>query len=85
MTLVGIDGDDLANREFVKRYGLRDVPFIVAPRWALDNGVTSTPYAVVADADGIVRAKGVVNHLEHLDSVLRQVLGDQVALTTLQA
>jgi methylamine dehydrogenase accessory protein MauD len=82
ITLVGIDGDDGANLDFRTRHGLRDVPFVLAPRWAVDNGVTSTPYAVVADGNGIVRAKGVVNHLEHLDSVLRQVVGDNPAATT---
>ena len=29
-----------------------------------------TPYAVAVDGRGIVRAKGVVNHLEHLESLI---------------
>ena len=45
-------------------------PLIPAPEVARDYGVPGTPYAVVLDATGVVRAKGTVNTLEQLEGLV---------------
>jgi methylamine dehydrogenase accessory protein MauD len=43
---------------------------VAAPELARTYGVPGTPYAVVLDAIGIVRAKGLVNNLEQLEGLI---------------
>lgn len=43
--------------------------------------VQMTPYAVLVDASGIVRAKGLVNHIEHLESLLN---AEELSQTTVE-
>jgi methylamine dehydrogenase accessory protein MauD len=59
-----------AARDFVKEHGLRGVVAGFAPDLVIRYGVTSTPYGLMVDQQGFVRAKGVVNHLEHIESLI---------------
>ena len=62
--------DQTANENFIRRHKLQDFPYIAS--WSVANNyhVRSSPYAVIVDQSGIVRAKGVVNHAEHLESLV---------------
>ncbi len=55
------------NREFAE--GSR-CPVIVDEPIVSKYGVDTTPYAIAVDQLGVVRAKGVVNHIEHLEGLL---------------
>jgi len=44
--------------------------------------VGKLPYAILIDADGIIRAKGLVNSREHLDSL---ILAEESGFGTIQA
>ena len=46
------------------------VPVVAAPDLAEAYGVPGTPYAVVLDAIGVVRAKGTVNTLEQIEGLV---------------
>jgi methylamine dehydrogenase accessory protein MauD len=46
------------------------VPLIAAPDLAEAYEVPGTPYAVVLDAIGVVRAKGTVNNLEQIEGLV---------------
>ena len=70
--VVSTSGDERSVREWIKRHDLGDVPCILAPAWSDASGITSTPYAVVLDAAQTVVGKGVVNHLEHLESLVEE-------------
>jgi len=70
LIVISIDGDPDANRAFVANNGLGRIPFALSPRAGIVYGVSSTPYALLVDADGRLMQKGVVNHLEHLESLL---------------
>lgn len=70
LTVISIEGDPDANRAFVAKHRLGRVPFALSPRAGILYGVSSTPYALLIDADGRLIQKGVVNHLEHLESLL---------------
>jgi methylamine dehydrogenase accessory protein MauD len=43
---------------------------IIGPEIAEKYGVPGTPYAVVLDASGVVRAKGTVNNLEQMEGLV---------------
>jgi methylamine dehydrogenase accessory protein MauD len=43
--------------------------YLVHPELARAFRVGPTPYAVWLDREGVVRAKGIVNHVEHLESL----------------
>jgi methylamine dehydrogenase accessory protein MauD len=72
--LVATAGDAEGAREFAREHDLTGIPYVVAPDWAQANNIMGTPYAVAIDADTVVRAKGVANHLEHLDSLLAHLI-----------
>jgi methylamine dehydrogenase accessory protein MauD len=71
--VISVSGDERSVREWVDRHDLRDVPCILAPAWSEASGITSTPYALVLDGANTVVGKGVVNHLEHLESLVKEV------------
>lgn len=52
------------------RHDRPGVALIPAPEVARDYGVPGTPYAVVLDVLGVVRAKGTVNTLEQLEGLV---------------
>lgn len=54
-----------------RRHGLK-VPVIPAAKAFSEYSVTNTPYVFIVDSDGYVAARGGVNHIEHLEALLRQ-------------
>lgn len=62
VTIVASD-DGLAYRAF-------SVPVVSDDEIARTLGVPGTPYAVLLDARGIVRAKGTVNNLEQIEGLI---------------
>lgn len=53
-----------------KGQGLEDFPLLNAPEIGQAFKVGKIPYAIILDPEGIVRAKGLVNSREHLESLL---------------
>jgi methylamine dehydrogenase accessory protein MauD len=70
--LISLDGE-AATRDFVKQRGLASVTAASAPLVAELYGATATPFAFAVDPQGIVRGKGVVNHIEHLESLVNAI------------
>jgi methylamine dehydrogenase accessory protein MauD len=64
------DGEPEAQRRFAARHGLDAFPYVVSAELGLAHGVGRLPHAVLIDAAGVVRAKGLVNSREHLESLL---------------
>lgn len=62
--------DERPNREFIERYRLNKTKYILSSEITEEYRIGGSPYAVLIDAEGIVRTKGLVNHLEHLESLL---------------
>ncbi len=65
------DGDDPAQREFVARHRLEPFPMVLSSELGLTYRVSKLPYAVLIDEEGRVRAKGLVNTREHLESIIQ--------------
>lgn len=62
--------DAEAARAFAMKNGIDFIPYIVSAAWVKEWRVLAPPYAVLVERDGRVHAKGVANHLEHLESLL---------------
>ena len=63
------DGPLPEHAEFVRERGLRGETYVVSAELGRRYRVGSLPHAVLLDAAGVVRARGLVNSREHLESL----------------
>jgi methylamine dehydrogenase accessory protein MauD len=63
------DGDGAEHRRFVERAGLAAFPYVLSQELGLAYHVSKLPYGVLLDERGVVRAKGLVNSREQLESL----------------
>ncbi len=64
------DGDLEEHRRFVAEHRLQHLPYALSSSLGIAYQVAKLPYAALIDADGILRAQGLVNTREHLESLL---------------
>jgi methylamine dehydrogenase accessory protein MauD len=69
LALIG-DGERGEQERLVREHRLEGFPYVVSPVVGMTYQVGKLPYAVLVDELGIVRAKGLVNSREHLESLL---------------
>ncbi len=65
------DGDSAEQERFVKSHGLEEYPYVLSAELGMAFHIGKLPYAVLIDEKGKVRAKGLVNTREHLESLLQ--------------
>lgn len=70
IALVSLYSDNDQARQFVTKYKLKQIPVTTSPTVGFDYQVTSPPFALLVDEMGVVRAKGIINNSEHLESLL---------------
>ncbi|MGO9514487.1 MAG: methylamine dehydrogenase accessory protein MauD [Steroidobacteraceae bacterium] len=63
------DGESARQREFVQAQRLGSFPYIVSAPLGISYQVSRLPFAVLIDAQGVLRARGIVNSREHLESL----------------
>jgi methylamine dehydrogenase accessory protein MauD len=63
------DGDPAAHREFVRSHGLLEFPYVVSASLGMTYQVSRLPFAALLDPAGTLRARGLVNSREHLESL----------------
>lgn len=63
------DGDPDEHRKFATDQGLGGVPYVVSAPLGIAYQVSRLPFAALLDAAGILRARGLVNSREHLESL----------------
>ncbi|TBU93336.1 methylamine dehydrogenase accessory protein MauD [Stutzerimonas kirkiae] len=63
------DGDPLKHRAFIEQAGLAEFPYVLSQELGTTYRIARLPFAVLMDADGIVRAKGLINSREQLESL----------------
>jgi len=68
--LLASDGERAEHEEFVEEYGLSALPYILSPDLGISFGVSKLPFAALVDHEGVLRARGLVNTREHLESLL---------------
>ena len=69
VVLVFSEPGSAALRLFLDHHGLGQVAAAVAPELRSAMGVTGVPYGFAIDSEGVVRGKGIVNAVEHLDQL----------------
>jgi len=70
------DGREENHARFAKEHGLDVADYFVSADLGLAYQIAKLPYAVLIDAQGIVRAQGIVNTREHVESLFEaQTLG----------
>lgn len=68
--LLASDGERAEHEQFVEEYGLSALPYILSPDLGISFGVSKLPFAALVDHEGVLRARGLVNTREHLESLL---------------
>jgi methylamine dehydrogenase accessory protein MauD len=63
------DGERAKHERFVKSAELEAFPYVVSTELGLSYRVARLPFGVLIDAGGVVRAKGLVNNREQLESL----------------
>jgi methylamine dehydrogenase accessory protein MauD len=63
------DGDADEQRRYIAAHGLSAFTFVNSPSLGMTYQVGRLPFAALLDADGILRARGIVNSREHLESL----------------
>ncbi|MCP4039329.1 MAG: methylamine dehydrogenase accessory protein MauD [bacterium] len=64
------DGDREEHEAFVHRKALGSLPYVLSTDLGIAFGVSKLPFAAVIDREGVLRARGLVNTREHLESLL---------------
>jgi methylamine dehydrogenase accessory protein MauD len=67
--ILASDGDIAGQREFVLAHRLGSFPYVVSTPLGISYQVSRLPFAVLIDAQGVLRARGIVNSREHLESL----------------
>jgi methylamine dehydrogenase accessory protein MauD len=63
------DGDAQEQRAFVAEHGLDVFPYVLSAPLGISFQVSRLPFAVLIDAEGVLRARGLINSREHLESL----------------
>lgn len=64
------DGDEAEHRRFAESHNLGQFPYVLSTPMGLAFRVSRLPFAVLIGEDGMVKAKGLVNNREQLESLL---------------
>ena len=67
--ILASDGNTLDQREFVAAHRLGGFPYVVSAPLGIAYQVGRLPFAALIDAQGVLRARGIVNSREHLESL----------------
>jgi methylamine dehydrogenase accessory protein MauD len=63
------DGEGAEHRAFVREHGLTGSEYVLSRDLGMRFEVSKLPFVVLLDAQGVVRAKGIANTREHLESL----------------
>lgn len=64
------DGDRPEHATFREKYALGDFPYVLSQPLGMAYKISKLPYCVLLDAKGFVRAKGLVNSREQVESLM---------------
>jgi methylamine dehydrogenase accessory protein MauD len=63
------DGDTDKQAAYIREKGLEEFPYVLSTQLGMAFQVGKLPYAVLIDAGGVLRARGLTNSREHLESL----------------
>jgi methylamine dehydrogenase accessory protein MauD len=67
--ILASDGNPEEHREFARANGLGGIPYVVSAPLGMTYQVSRLPFAALLDEAGVLRARGLVNSREHLESL----------------
>ena len=67
--ILASDGDRAEQQAYVESQRLTDFRYVVSAPLGISYQVSRLPYAVLLDAQGVLRARGLINSREHLESL----------------
>jgi methylamine dehydrogenase accessory protein MauD len=67
--ILASDGNPEEHRAFAREHGLGGVPYVVSAPLGMTYQVSRLPFAALLDEAGVLRARGLVNSREHLESL----------------
>ena len=67
--ILASDGSPEEHREFARANGLAGIPYVVSAPLGMTYQVSRLPFAALLDEAGVLRARGLVNSREHLESL----------------
>ncbi len=65
------DGERVEQERFVRAQRIEDYPLVLSAEMGMAFQVGKLPYVVLIDEQGTIRAKGLVNTREHLESIVQ--------------
>ena len=65
------DGERVEQERFARSQRIEDYPLVLSAELGMTFRIGKLPYVVLIDERGMVRAKGLVNTREHLESILQ--------------
>ena len=75
------DGAPEEHARFLKNHELGQIRYVVSAEIGMAFQVGKIPYGVLVDGEGVIRAKGLTNTREHLESLLE---ADKTGFASLQ-
>lgn len=67
--ILASDGVEEEHRQYVAAHGLNGIPYVLSTSLGMTYQVGRLPFAALIDSAGILRARGLVNSREHLESL----------------
>ena len=63
------DGDEAEQRRFIATHDLSEFPYVLSTELGMAYQVSRLPFAAIVDERGVLRARGIINSREHLESL----------------
>ena len=63
------DGNLAEQRAYIQKNALADLTYVLSTDLGMSFQVSRLPYAALIDEQGVLRARGLVNSREHLESL----------------
>jgi len=67
--ILASDGSEDDHSRFVAANGLREIPYVLSAELGMSFQVERLPFAAIIDEHGVLRARGLINSREHLESL----------------
>ncbi len=67
--ILASDGNTDEHRDYIRANGLGGIPYVLSAPLGMTFQVSRLPFAALLDEAGILRARGLINSREHLESL----------------